>query len=953
MGGARRGKDGFITADVVYKKVMWHPAVDKELVEIGYVDRFKGVLWVAAAQWGSKGAFDTIPWHRVVGFRQQGVSFWDREAKLDRLQELFDGALAAAGGAVDTQLSKAVPIPVRVFDPESDRWVGACLSDIGPADEGEVTAESVAPCLDAEAATARISETDDASGLQLRVVTWNVLNSKYDAVLTECDRRWARLLDAMAYPSGDGAAFDVICLQETDTAFTALLLGHQGVQQGYAVATDCSEPCDSIVLVRRTGAVQVSGARLLRHGPHKQTVLVDGRVGGEAVAFASVQLTSNHQDNGEAKRAKQLRAVMNEVHGAIHCVVMGDFNFGDGEENSRMAWRTYVDVTAGSCATFDPHTNPLAAWNSSSYLPSRYDRVLLRSGGVLRLVAQGDITILGNDASGWLKGSGATDSADPPPCAATAAPLAPVVVRGAQGVGKSSLARAVAALWEEGGGRAARYGQEVDEAGDEVLVMADGAFPMAADVVRAAAGTRAARVLVVDVASPAGTCACRIDAGGVHPLRGVGKAAAVVTATQRHVVSAEEVVAALAAAVPDVAASTLSVDTTSMDDDALWLAAAAVVEHISDSRVPTETFHLAALRAAAVALDPPGSAFPLLPLSDHYGVAVTLSLIEPSDGDGQDDAAGAEAEPNTPVPTYTGALHRAHALALVVPEYVARPIDRLRQKFCDKAALRWPAHCNIAWPFADPAADGVAEVVAAAVAAVGAAAPLRIDLSEVKYVVDEQRDRASLYIAPRCGDGNGDVLGDLQQAVLRGLDGGGDFASDGAAGEGGRYPHITLGRVKVAAADAAAAECTAALRGVGCAFTHLTHLARQGSAEYTPAACHPLPTVDAPHRLERLFQGIVPRYSYRNLEGEQYIALVALDTHPSASNHPQAACLCTRQLRRRVGCWSRTRLGGRRCWRNTLQRTPSSGSCSTTCSSVPRRRGGRRRRAWWRMPRRT
>ncbi|KAJ9454722.1 hypothetical protein DIPPA_01689 [Diplonema papillatum] len=122
----------FVRSDVVYKKVQWHPNVDADLVEVGYLDRFQGLMWTPLKKWrhGGSSDFDSIPWHRVTAYRSDGVVFWDRDNRVDRLDELFAGTLQTPHhgicGANPRQSRRGYPrtesVRLLVYH-SSGRWV--------------------------------------------------------------------------------------------------------------------------------------------------------------------------------------------------------------------------------------------------------------------------------------------------------------------------------------------------------------------------------------------------------------------------------------------------------------------------------------------------------------------------------------------------------------------------------------------------------------------------------------------------------------------------------------------------------------------------------------------------------------------------------------------------------------------------------------------------------------
>ena len=73
------GKD----SAAVFKCMQWDPDFETDECEIGWDDRFLGLMRKPLAKF--KG--DAIPWHRVVAFWYRGELVWSRRAKLQELLE--------------------------------------------------------------------------------------------------------------------------------------------------------------------------------------------------------------------------------------------------------------------------------------------------------------------------------------------------------------------------------------------------------------------------------------------------------------------------------------------------------------------------------------------------------------------------------------------------------------------------------------------------------------------------------------------------------------------------------------------------------------------------------------------------------------------------------------------------------------------------------------------------
>ncbi len=110
---------------------------------------------------------------------------------------------------------------------------------------------------------------------------------------------------------------------------------------------------------------------------------------GGPLVVAATHLSSDHSENGAARRDAELTRIAEGLAGVDgDLILLGDFN--DGSEGPartlgmRDAW-SEVHGSGDATPTFDPRVNPLAAVSSLSGRASRLDRVLLRaSGGPLR-----------------------------------------------------------------------------------------------------------------------------------------------------------------------------------------------------------------------------------------------------------------------------------------------------------------------------------------------------------------------------------------------------------------------------------------------------------------------------------------------------------------------------------------------------------------------------------------
>jgi poly(A) polymerase len=183
---------------------------------------------------------------------------------------------------------------------------------------------------------------------------------------------------------------DIIGLQEVEPSFLRQLLAEPWIRSHYYVSDT-----ESAVTVSPDGQVLLSRypfiTRIHAYSKAKRVIVGDFRVNGRRLLVPVVHLTSDHQDNAMQKRIKQMNvlydyAVPTTANTAMNdCVMIGDFNFGDGEDGEEYALRNdFLDSwkvlhPGDDGFTFDPATNPLAKINTPSGASRRLDRVLISS----------------------------------------------------------------------------------------------------------------------------------------------------------------------------------------------------------------------------------------------------------------------------------------------------------------------------------------------------------------------------------------------------------------------------------------------------------------------------------------------------------------------------------------------------------------------------------------------
>ncbi|MFG2819209.1 poly(A) polymerase [Kitasatospora sp. NPDC048365] len=292
-----------------------------------------------------------IPWHRVMSVEADGETVWDRAAGVDRLDT------SAAGRAGDGRRLHAPFFTART----PHAWDGTAWTPSTPA--GHPTGS---PGRDA-----------------VRVVTWNTLWDRYDGERIDTARRRPLLLAALRRTDAD-----VIALQEVEPALVDLLLREPWLRDGWTVGTDPrgrDVPECGLLLLSRLPVLEAGRHRL---GPHKALAAVVVDTAGGPLTVAATHLTSDHTEDGPARRRAELARIAEGLAGIEGDLVLaGDFNDGRGGPDGPAALLGLLDAWSAvhgagdDTPTFDPAANPLAAVSSLSGRASRLDRVLLRPGG--------------------------------------------------------------------------------------------------------------------------------------------------------------------------------------------------------------------------------------------------------------------------------------------------------------------------------------------------------------------------------------------------------------------------------------------------------------------------------------------------------------------------------------------------------------------------------------------
>ena len=334
------------TSEEVYHRIRWDPRFDPARFVLGVNVRGVAPKRVPLPAFVPGG---DIPWHRILFIEADGELVWDRSTGLDRIDA------SQVGAARQPRRLRAPFFTARTpyaWDP---------ISGWQPADPPPAV-----PSTDPPAATA-----------SLRVLTWNTLWDRYDADRIHTARRRPLLLAAL-----EAADPDIIALQEVEAELLDLLLPAHWVRAGYTLGTDPTgrDIDDTGLLLLSRLPIREAGQHVL--GRHKAVAAITVETVAGPVTAAVTHLTSDHAENGAARREAELAQLAEALAGVDgNVVLLGDFNDG-GSRPARVlglrdAW-TEVHGPDDQTVTFDPTVNPLAAVSSLSGRRSRLDRVLLR-----------------------------------------------------------------------------------------------------------------------------------------------------------------------------------------------------------------------------------------------------------------------------------------------------------------------------------------------------------------------------------------------------------------------------------------------------------------------------------------------------------------------------------------------------------------------------------------------
>lgn len=309
-------KSRMVTADRVYHRLLWDDRIPVADFDLGYEDRFKGILFLPITRFRHTGdETSEIPFHRVHLFRYKGEIIWDRDNRIDRIDKFFerfgtttsDDDAATASSLLRSTMSGTAD-GVRIRRPHKNR-------DKALAEEEEESEEEEDERND--------DGVEDAT--EMKVVTFNVLFDRFQADKIYTD--WRIPLVARELERQDA---DLIGLQEvTDDFYNKLRRASDGLRNGYywtSVPNDV--PSCQVILSRYPLTECVS----LSLSKNKRAIFAVVEVKSVPIVVCNCHLVSDHAGGSAmavGRRVEELKTILARLSPYPSCVLLGDFNFGD------------------------------------------------------------------------------------------------------------------------------------------------------------------------------------------------------------------------------------------------------------------------------------------------------------------------------------------------------------------------------------------------------------------------------------------------------------------------------------------------------------------------------------------------------------------------------------------------------------------------------------------------
>ena len=310
---------------------------------------------------------------RATALRPQYADAWSNLGATRALQGDEAGALDA--------YTRAIAADARCADAWYNRGLARATGGDLPgalADFDAVLAlrpdDTAARAARDEIASAAQAVNNHAVSPSLKILTYNVLTSGSNE-----PERAAAVLEVIRH-----TAADILALQEVPPWMMSAWCAHPWFTSQYHLTSTQRKTaaCGGQCIASRTPLTAVT-AMPLPGPPGRFLLSAHTVVAGAPLRIAAVHLACN-LDEGPV-RAQQLDAVFNAVRDDPEVLLLGDFNFGDGEAEERHIPPGYADVWRALHPelpgyTWDIERSAKARANSFPGEPSRrLDRILIRS----------------------------------------------------------------------------------------------------------------------------------------------------------------------------------------------------------------------------------------------------------------------------------------------------------------------------------------------------------------------------------------------------------------------------------------------------------------------------------------------------------------------------------------------------------------------------------------------
>lgn len=343
-------KEKFTESHVIYSRILWDDALDKQHFWIGFIDRISasGIREKHLLDWNPDG---DIPWHRVVYIRCKEVTVWDRKNRIDLFkdQKLPEFAWKQADNPFNTQI-------ILQGDTQLSFEHRPC---IGFVQNEWQEIPTLPPTLDVE---------------KLVLLSWNVLKDTHNPELTYSNMRFPAIIKEIA-----SSKADIIALQEVTRGFYQELLKQDWAKKYFISDLPISDVFeeDTIIILSKFPFIVTEHL----FSKHKRLLVAHFQTANTPFYVATVHLTSDMSNNSTQKRAQQMQVFFdwfNTVQG--DALILGDFNADVDEQTKLLAGKGFIDAwTDKDGYTYNPEVNPLANILSPTKRVRRLDALHLKS----------------------------------------------------------------------------------------------------------------------------------------------------------------------------------------------------------------------------------------------------------------------------------------------------------------------------------------------------------------------------------------------------------------------------------------------------------------------------------------------------------------------------------------------------------------------------------------------